>query len=287
MVNAPQPTQKAAELTPAESRARKITRAESVIALLGSFAMLVNSQMANTEKSDDTYDKDAESHLVDSMHSFPRGKRMRNLGVLHSNSQFAKHERHFRAAIDQCDVLLTEDHTGNFFEQLADYALSRKKKVIDIDVYSSVLQQLSESGMCMGALALAGEQAYAEWKRHKSGDAVLGTLHTRRNMLRVLFSAGAAATVFHGFDNSLESGNARSQSFFTRGRTAAMFDESQKIMRASDDKNYLLMTGDGHAKIIEDYCVNPQSLARDLERFKSQFAFFGRGIQVVRAKTGA
>lgn len=251
----------------------KITRAESIAALFGGFltSMAVHHAKRDVEKRE----------MVDRVHELPGGKSLRNFGILHTREGFRARGREALAAVEQCDMLLVEDSDVPFFEECVQCAKSHGKKIVDIDVFNPQVQGPFEGGLTAGSLLIAGEQAYAEWKRMK-GHVPMRALHTRRNILRACCGVGVAATCFHGFDLPFQNDNEGLQSFLTRGRTAAMLDESQRIVRQGEEKKHLLVTGNAHALIIEDYFSDPRVFAEDLEKFHTQFSLFGRGSEAVR-----
>ena len=258
----------------------KITRFESITALASSFLVSACRVLASHFHHDAGYDKGSQVQLVDTSHALPDGKMLRNVGVFHTGAQLIQHEAFLHAAIDQCDMLLTEEKEGTFFGPCVEYARRRGKKVADIDIFSPFLLECCTGSMPMGALALAGEQFYAEYARARKNKAIQ-VLHTRRNIFRLLFAAGVAGAIFEGFDHPFATGTDGWQSYFIRGRTAAMFDESRKIIREQKYQNYLLISGDGHARIIEEYFSDPQKFAEDLKKYDTHFKVFGRGAEMV------
>lgn len=228
------------------------------------------------------YDQEKPQHLIDQTHTLKNGALFRNLGVMHDERSYRTFQGHLHTAIDACDVLLTEHSPADFFGPCERHALKQGKPVYGIDEHDRRLLEAAISLEGAGAIGLAVDAAFGLYRKQKRGISMRAWT-TRRNFLRALTVGGLGVALFTGA-SILETKVRKPtdcKGFLTRGRTASMLAQSLAIAQ-DPRKRYLLLTGDNHAEIIEQYFEHPEILEEDLRNFRAQFAVFGQGSRQLK-----
>jgi hypothetical protein len=195
---------------------------------------------------------------TDTLHTAPDAVAFRNIGVIHTEEQYAQDKEHLLSAISEADVVLVE--RGGYFERLAMEARRQGKVSRCIDYYNLYkLERSLERSPFLAAAA--GGWLGVDYAISKFSESNEITPKLRRAFARVLGYMHANTAfpspqfVAH-WNLSPESYPAGDLSFFADGRTVKMLEHIERIASENADKKLLVITGSIHAAGFDYYLQN-------------------------------